>query len=326
MKKKRLLVYFLVLFIAFIILIFSVFVGASGIRLPDMRDATEMAILLMRIKRTLCGFITGAALSCAGLVFQTVLRNPLAEPYILGVSSGAGVGAALAIIFFGGAISLFAIPVFAFIGAGIAFLTVFLLAAKSGRIAVYNLIISGVIISSVGSSLLMFLITVLPAEGLHTVIWWMLGNLEPTSDRLLYLTSFIVVLSSLLLILMGKELNALSLGWEIAHSVGVRSHLIVVLALTFSTIMTSAVVGLSGIIGFVGLIIPHITRALIGSLHHRSIPFAMIFGGAFLTFCDAIGRWIIAPIEIPVGAITALCGGPFFLFILIRRKKDSWAE
>jgi iron complex transport system permease protein len=324
--KKQAFNALIILLLSLAVLCLSVFLGASGFKLPDIHDRTETIILCMRLKRILCGFITGAALSCAGLVFQTILRNPLAEPYILGVSSGAGLGAALSIVFGINLISIFAIPFSAFLGAALAFAIVFSLASKGEYVSIYSLIISGVIISSVGSSLLMFLITIIPATGLHGIIWWMLGSVEPISDKLLYTVLLIVCFSLFLLAAIAKELNALLPGWEIAHSVGIRSKIVVFMALTLSTVLTASVVSMAGIIGFVGLIVPHITRAIVGSDHRYSIPISAIMGGAFLALCDAIGRWIIAPIEIPVGAITALCGGPFFLFILRKKRAEGWLE
>jgi len=299
--------------------------GASGIGWPDPSTATGSAILAMRIRRVLAGFAVGAALACAGCIFQALLRNPLAEPYVLGVSSGAGLGAALAIISgLAAAWSAF-LPLCAFAGAGLTLAAVFALASHKGSPSVYGLIISGVIVSSIAGSLLMFVVAVAPVEGLHTILWWMLGNLEPDSKAMLAAASCVIAVSGALVWSMAPELNALTLGTEAAHYVGVRTSSVALAGLALATLMTGAAVSMAGLIGFVGLIVPHVMRRAVGPDHRILIPASVLAGGAFLSACDAVGRTIMAPVEIPVGVVTALCGGPFFLAVL-RRKKTGWIE
>jgi iron complex transport system permease protein len=201
---------------------------------------------------------------------------------------------------------------------------VYWLASHGGTASVYSLILSGVIVSSVASSLLMFMISVAPVEGLHSVIWWMLGNLEVESLALLFWAGLPIVIGFVVVWLMSPELNALTLGQEMAHYLGVRTRLSVVCGLGLATLMTAAAVGASGLIGFVGLVVPHAARHLVGADHRRLFPAAALGGGTFLAVCDALARSVIPAVEIPVGVITAFVGGPFFLIILHRKRKAGW--
>lgn len=298
--------------------------GPSGIGLPDMQTVTGRAILMLRLNRTISGFVVGAALSCAGVVLQAVLRNPLAEPYVLGVSSGAGLGAGLAILSGLMTVSTLFLPLCAFAGAAATLLIVYAVAGVGGRSSIYGLILSGVIVSAVCSSLLMFLVATAPVEGMHSVLWWMLGNLQPASRELLVATGVVIASAFLWIWYMSADLNALALGRDVAHHVGVRTEVVLPLALGAATVMTAAAVSVSGLIGFVGLIVPHVTRRVFGADHRRLVPAAAVAGGVFLALCDALARTVMAPVEIPVGVVTALCGGPFFLIILTRKRKQGW--
>jgi len=282
------------------------------------------AILLLRTNRVLCGFMVGAALASAGVVFQAVLQNPLAEPYVLGVSGGSGLGAAVAILIGFSGLGSLALPVCAFVF-GIATLFLVFTLARDGRGTpnIYSLILCGVVVSAMCSSLLMALCSMATRDGLHDVFWWMLGNLQPTSTGLLVVTGAGMIVSFGILWALTPELNALALGREAAHHVGVRLSITIPLALGAATFMAASAVSLSGLIGFVGLIVPHATRGLTGADHRRLLPMAALLGGASLAVCDALARTVIAPIEIPVGVITALCGGPFFLYLLRRKRKGG---
>ena len=284
------------------------------------------AVMLIRLSRVLSGFVVGGSLACAGAVFQALLRNPLAEPYVLGVSSGAGLGAAVAILTGMAATSFLALPLIAFVFAGITLIIVYALASTGGRTSVYGLILSGVIVSSICSSFLMFLITNAPVEGLHGIVWWMLGDLEVMSQPLLVAVSLFCLIGMAGIWLIAPELNALTLGQDVAHFVGVRTKRSITLGLALGTFVTAAAVSHSGLIGFVGLIVPHVLRTIIGPDHRLLIPACALAGGIFLALCDAVGRVIFAPEGMPVGVITALIGGPFFLVILRRRRSDNWIE
>jgi iron complex transport system permease protein len=300
--------------------------GPTGIGLPSPDSSMGRAILLLRANRVLCGFIVGAALAAAGVVFQAVLQNPLAEPYVLGVSGGAGLGAALAILTGLGALGPLSLPVCAFVGGAATLLLVFNLARDGqGTPNIYSLILCGVVVSAVCSSLLMFLVATAPVEGLHSVLWWMLGDLQPGSTGLLLAIGASMLAGLGIVWSLTPELNALALGREAAHHVGVRLNIAVPLALGAATFLAAAAVSLSGLIGFVGLIVPHAARGLAGADHRRLLPVSALLGGTSLAVCDALARTVMAPVEVPVGVITALCGGPFFLYLLRRKRKGGWA-
>lgn len=319
MNSRRSL--WLVLGLSPLVLALCVLMGPSGIGLPDL--TAQRDILDLRLARVLAGFIIGAALSCSGVVFQAVLRNPLAEPYVLGVSSGAGLGAALAILTgFAGAFAT-ALPLCAFLMAVITLVVVYSLSGGGTTPSLHGLILSGVIVSSVCSSLLMVMVSVAPIEGMHSILWWMLGNLDMPSGPILTLSAVLVWGGCAGLWLMARELNALTLGHQMAHHLGIRVKAAIVTALLLATLIAATAVGVAGLIGFVGLIVPHIMRNLVGADHRRLIPVAAIGGGAFLAACDALARTMMS-VEIPVGVITALLGGPFFLFLLKRKRTPGW--
>lgn len=315
MNSRR--TFWLVIGLSPLLLALCVLMGPSGIGLPDLQSQRD--ILMLRLARVLAGFIIGAALSCSGVVFQAVLRNPLAEPYVLGVSSGAGLGAALAIMTgFAGAFTT-ALPLCAFLTAVVTLALVYGLSGNSSTPSLYGLILSGVVVSAVCSSLLMFIVSASSIEGMHNILWWMLGNLDMPSDAVLGLSALLVAAGCAGLWLMARELNALTLGHQMAHHLGIRVKASIITALLLGTLVAATAVGVAGLIGFVGLIVPHIMRTLVGPDHRRLIPAAAIGGGAFLAVCDAFARTVL-PVEIPVGVITALLGGPFFLFLLKRRR------
>ena len=322
MTLNRIVTFWLLVLLTPLVLAVCLLFGASGIGVPDWR--AEHSIFMLRLNRVLAGFIIGASLSCAGVVLQAVLRNPLAEPYVLGVSSGAALGAALAILTGIGALGMFAVPLSAFVLAAATLAIVYGLASRGGSPSIYGLILSGVIVSSICSSILMFLVSVASVEGLHSVMWWMLGNLEVTSYPLLRAAGALCLAGGVVVWWLAPELNALTLGHEMAHHLGVRVRVALSTALVLATLITAAAVGTAGLIGFVGLIVPHAARSLLGPDHRRLIPGAALGGGMFLAVCDALARTVMAPIEVPVGVITALLGGPFFLFLLHRRRKQSW--
>ncbi len=280
-------------------------------------------IVWLRATRLATAFTVGAALSCAGVVLQALLRNPLADPYVLGVSGGAALGAALAI--FLGVSGPLLLSSSAFAAALLTLLLVYLLARQAGAPSLYALLLCGVIVSALCSSLLMLILALASAPGLHSITWWMLGNLQIASPPLLGVGSGLVVLAFAGLWLLARDLNALTLGRDMAYHLGVRTRWVVTLGLGLATLMTAAAVAMAGLIGFVGLIVPHALRGLAGPDHRRLIPAATVAGGLFLAVCDTLARTVAAPLEIPVGVLTALAGGPFFL-ALLRRRRRRWLE
>ncbi|OVE73747.1 ABC transporter permease [bacterium B17] len=327
MQNKKTIMLLLLPIISALCIVLCLFIGSSGIGFPDTNTDPGKTILMMRINRIVSALIVGAALSTAGVIFQALLRNPLAEPYVLGVSSGAGLGAAMCII--GGLSSAMAVslPVAAFVGGAITLALVFGLATNNGATSIYGLILSGVIVSSICSSILMFLVATAPVAGLHSVIWWMLGNLQPKDAGLLSIIAVTISLGIICSWCISPELNAMTLGKEAAHNIGVRTRMIMIIGLGLATLITAAAVSLSGLIGFVGLIVPHVMRNIVGPDHRKLIPTAALCGGIFLAICDAIARsMLLIETPMPVGVITAICGGPFFLAILRKRRRTRWTE
>jgi iron complex transport system permease protein len=324
MKKEY--VPWLLLVISPVVLAFCLMAGATGFGFPDCGTEAGRSIFILRIFRVLAGFAVGAALSTSGAVLQAILRNPLAEPYVIGVSSGAGLGAALAIVSGLTSIGYAILPCSAFLFALATLALVYVFASIAGRLSIYGLVLSGVIVSSVCSSLLMSIIALSQSDEIQTIMWWMLGNLDVSSRALFSMIAIVIALGSAGIWLLAPELNALSLGQETAHHVGVRTGLALSTGLALATMITAAAVSVSGLIGFVGLVVPHVFRSLTGPDHRRLIPSVVIGGGLFLAVCDAVARTVIVPRELPVGVVTALVGGPFFIIILRKRWKQGWIE
>ena len=285
----------------------------------------QSGILPLRLARTINGAIAGAGLSVAGVVFQALLRNPLAEPYVLGVSSGAGVGAALAIVLGITAAGVWTLPCMAFAGALATILLVYGLArTPAGTVPAPTLLLSGVIVSAVLGSLLMFVVSVAPSEKLHSVVWWLLGSLQILDRGLLNAVAGIVLVGIALIIVFARDLNLMALGEEPASHLGLnveRARLGFFLA---ASLITGATVAACGMIGFAGLIVPHTMRLILGPDHRRLVIASALAGGAFLVSADVAARTILAPQEIPIGVVTALLGGPFFLVLLRRKKSAYW--
>jgi len=305
----------------------SLLLGPSGVGLPDTSSISGRAIIDLRLGRFVMGMLVGAALSTSGTVFQAILRNPLAEPYVLGVSGGAGLGAALSILVGGGILGAAGLPVTAFFFAVVTLFAVYAIAGQGGGMpSVYSLILSGVIVSAICSSVIMFLVSTANVEGMHTVMWWMLGNLQPSSwgDQLVAL--LFIASASVALWLLAPALNVLTLGREMAHYQGLNAGTVTVSSLLLATLLAATAVSMGGMIGFVGLIVPHVMRAIFGPDHRWLVPASAFGGGAFLVLCDALARIVMAPIEIPVGVVTALAGGPFFLIVLRKRMKYAWND
>ena len=200
------------------------------------------------------------------------------------------------------------------------------LAQQNGVPSVYGLLLSGAIINALCSSLLMLIISTINVEGLHSITWWMLGNLQGPSKPLLKAGWAINALGMIGLWLMAREFNALTLGRDMAHHLGVRTGRVVLLGMALSALLAAVGVAMAGLIGFVGLIVPHQVRNWVGPDLRRLIPLSALAGGMFLVICDTLARVVFAPVEIPVGVITALLGGPFFLVLLRRRRKSGWLE
>jgi len=287
----------------------------------DLLARDSAIILNLRLPRVIAGALVGAALSIAGGVLQALLRNPLADPYVLGISSGAAVGAVLAILFGLGATILgsYAIPGAAFAGAFLTLVFVYFLARVHGRFPAQTMLLAGVIVSAFFSAIIMFLISMTSDERLHNVTFWLMGNLEYISPQALGAIFLYLLVGLAILLSITKDLNLMALGEEAASELGVEVEKIKKTAFIFASLITGAVVSVSGLIGFVGLIVPHFVRMIWGPDHRFLIPASALVGAMLLVLADTIARTVMAPAEIPVGVVTAMGGAPFFVYLLRRR-------
>jgi iron complex transport system permease protein len=325
-RKRRLKILLSLLFLLCAVAGLSSLLGPAKIPITQILAKGNLPILQLRLARIVLAVFVGAGLACAGTIFQGILLNPLAEPYILGVSSGASLGvvASLALGLGGTFLGLNILPLFGFLGAILTIILVYSIAEKNGRLPVQTLILCGVIVGTVFSGLVIFLITVTPgAEALHDVIWWLLGSLQVFDLKLLILVCATIFIGIATSMFFRKELNVLALGEEEAVHLGLKVEDIKRILLTTASLITAAAVSASGIIGFVGLIVPHAMRLIVGPEHRVLLPASALAGGVFLVACDIAARNLIFPLEIPIGVITALIGGP--IFIILARKNVSGA-
>lgn len=289
-------------------------------------DSWSRAILLdVRLPRVLLAALVGMALSSAGASFQAILRNPLADPYILGVSGGAALGAVLhaSVSHTSQTWSALGRPLAAFAGALVTILVLFGLARGRGRTDTTALLLVGVILNALDSAVILFLVTAGDATRFQGALFYLAGSIGSPSAAVIVALAALVTGGITVLVLLSHRLNLLSTGEETAVHLGVdieRTTWTVVLA---ASLITAAGVAFSGIIGFVGLIVPHALRTLIGPDHRLLVPASALAGGGFLVLADAMARVVLAPVELPVGVITALAGGPFFLVLFLSRLREA---
>jgi len=285
-------------------------------------------VFQLRLPRIIMAGVVGAALSVAGAGFQGLLRNPLADPFILGVSGGGALGAILAMVLGVGLVwgRIPAVPVFAFMGSFMTVLVVFRVARTSGRVPAHTLLLAGVVANAFLSALIMFIISVSQVEAAYSMVSWMMGSIGYETWSMIFGIAAYVALGGLVLSGLARDLNVLALGEDAAHQTGVPVERVKAWAFFAASLVTGAVVSVSGLIGFAGLIVPHMTRLVFGPDHRLLLPASMLLGAAFLMACDTLARTLIAPSEIPVGVVTALVGGPFFIFLLRRRQKKGFVE
>jgi iron complex transport system permease protein len=285
----------------------------------------EAIIIQIRMPRVLAGALAGAALAAAGVVFQGIFKNPMADPYVLGISAGAAVGASLAIVLGIGFMFLgvSTVPILAFAGSLIAVFIVYNISRVGSRVPVTTLLLSGIAVS-IFLSAIVAILQVIAGGRLHVVVFWLMGGLSYVEWKDIWATLPLICIGTAATYFYARDLNILTLGEETAQHLGVDIEKVKKLLLIFGSLVTAATVSISGLIGFIGLIIPHITRIVIGPDHRILLPTSIIVGASFLVICDALARVIVSPVELPVGVITALSGGPFFIYLL-RRKKESYA-
>ena len=306
-------------FLTLVIVVITPYLGLSEHLAPEV----ERQILFdIRLPRLLLAFIVGAGLSICGLVFQAMFHNPLATPFTLGVASGASLGAALS-VFFGVSFSVFGFSstsLFAFLGALITIHFVYSISTLNKGFSLHTLLLTGVAISFFFSSLILLIQYLNDMPDAYRLIRWLMGNLAIVGYDTIWPLLPFVLLTVAVVFYLSNELNLLTTGDEMALSRGVNVTRIRLILFFVTSLCIGAIVALCGPIGFVGMMVPHICRLLIGQNHRWLVPASCLFGGSFLIVCDTIARLIIAPAEIPVGVITTLLGGPFFLWLLIRAR------
>ncbi|MEK4699545.1 iron ABC transporter permease [Solibacillus sp. FSL R7-0668] len=344
MSKRKIYVYLLLFSIILAIsMIGGILVGSVGITQSLIFDvlfyklgftnnvfasnAQQIIIWEIRTPRVILAAIVGAALAICGAAVQALVKNSIADPYILGVSSGASVGAT-AVILLGmfSFLGVYALSFAAFVGAIIAVSLVFLLARVNGRTSVIRLLLAGIAISMVFSAVTNFILMMSKEQGgIQAVMHWMLGSLAGAKWSNLVIPSIVLVVVFILLWSNYRQLNALLLGEETANTMGINVEYFRIFIIITVSLLTGVVVAVSGSIGFVGLVVPHIVRMAVGSNYKVVLPFSALLGAIFIVWADVGARVFIAPEEMPIGILTALCGGPFFIWML-RRQRYTFGE
>ncbi|MFA5724976.1 MAG: iron ABC transporter permease [Candidatus Omnitrophota bacterium] len=313
--KKKLLVLFLLLGIA---VVFGLAQGSVHIPLNSLLLKDNQVIFNMRLLRILAAILVGSGLAVAGIVLQAILRNPLAEPYLLGTSSGAGLAAVIAVIL---GVSRIYMPLAAFLGAVASIVLVYTLASERKKIADRSLILSGVIVSIAFSSIIVFLVSLFGNQALHEMNWWLWGSLQVYDWQLVLLVALPVILGIGVIYLFAQDLNAIQLGEEEAIHLGIDTQNVKNILIIITALITASLICICGIIGFVGLIVPHMMRQIVGSNHKALIPVTCLAAAIFMVICDIVSRTLFAPVEIPIGVITAIIGAPIFIILLKRGQR-----
>jgi len=288
--------------------------GASG-------GLADTLVVSVRLPRVVLAALVGASLAGAGALYQALFKNPLADPYILGVSSGAGLGAMAAIVATAGATALRfgLVPLAAFAGAALTMLLVVRLASHRGRLDPTSLLLAGVAISYTLAAVTSFLMVV-AREQMAAIVYWMMGGLSGASWPYVGMVVPMFLLGIAVPLLTTRELNLMLLGDERAGHLGLSVERFKLLTLASASLLTAAAVSVAGLIGFVGLMVPHMVRLVLGPDHRRLLPASLLAGAIVLVLADLVARTVIAPIEIPVGIVTAVFGGPFFVWLLVRGR------
>lgn len=285
-------------------------------------DNYETIVFQMRLARVILAALVGAGLAASGVVLQGLLINPMADPYILGISQGAALGATAAMLLLGGAVAMgiYTVPLVAFLGGLATSIVVYNLSRVGGRVQMSTLLLAGIAVGLFLSSITSY-IMLTSGQNVHQVLFWMIGGFAGRGwDHVKVLLPYIIIGYSLMH-LYARKMNVILLGEEPAQHLGIDVERMKKVLLTAATLTTASAVSVSGVIAFVGLIIPHAVRLMVGPDHRVLLPTSALTGAIFLIMADALARVAAAPEEIPVGIITALCGGPFFIYLL--RKKNN---
>ena len=315
----------IVLLVASVVL--SLSVGEMNLGFMDIfsilrkgNESMEYTILSqIRFPRVLLGIAVGGSLSLSGILLQGVYRNPLVEPYTLGISGGASLGVAVAIVFgLQHLIGSFVLPISGFAGAFLIIFLVYTISSRSGRINIQSMLLSGVMISFIASSLMMLMMATTSSENLHGIIFWIMGSLDEPDMSLIYIALILAFTSLMASYFFVQPLNALRLGEEKARHLGINTDTTIKLLFLLASLLAGVSVAVAGVIGFVGLIIPHLMRLLVGSDYRILLVSSFLSGSIFLVLSDVIARTIISPNELPIGVITGIVGGIVFLLMMSR--------
>ncbi len=282
----------------------------------------EAVLWHIRFPRTIVGLMVGAGLAVSGAVMQGLFSNPLADPGIIGVSGGASVGAVVAIAFGLDQLSIFSMPLCAFIGSLTAVVLTVSLALRRGKIPVMTLLMSGVVVGMLLAAVTAAILTAVDQNRMQQYLFWTIGGLDYRRWEHVLIGAVPILVGSGIMVLLARHLNVLVLGETEARSLGMPVNLYRMLFLSLAALVTATGVCISGNIGFIGLVVPHLLRLIVGPDHRRLLPACLLAGGAFLVLCDSLGRVVIAPTEIRVGIMTALIGTPYFLYLL-RKSRPS---
>jgi iron complex transport system permease protein len=326
--RKALAILLVMVLLLLVVGFFCLMIGSSHIPIgeglramldPSDRsvEGTRTILLQIRLPRIILAMIVGAGLSIAGAALQALLRNPLAEPYILGISSGGTVGALVAFSL-GLGMSQITTPLFSFFGSGLVMLLVFTLGHRRGLLDTNALLLSGVMVGAFFSALIL-LFTALVNQDIRSTFLWLIGNLSGAQMRSIVVIAPLIVLASLGLMTQSRALNLIATGDETATHLGVEVERVRRASYLLASFITGMAVSLSGVIGFVGLVVPHTCRLLFGPDHRLLMPASFLGGAIFLLLCDLVSRILLAPSEIPVGVVTATLGAPVFIYLLKKR-------
>lgn len=289
---------------------------------PTWSDSFSTIIFDIRLPRVILAGLVGTALAIAGATYQGLFRNPLADPYLIGAAQGASLGAVIGFLIPAGWVfaGFGVIPFFAFIGACVATATVYLLARTGKTLPVTTLILAGVALSALLGSIVSYLV-ISAGDKIHGIVFWLMGSFTLTSWSEVMVALPYITVGSAVIIVFSRVLNVMQLDEEQAQQLGVNVERLKIILLAAATLITAAGVAFVGTIGFVGIIVPHAVRLVWGSDHRFLLPLSVLTGAIFMILTDLIARTALAPTEIPIGVITAICGAPFFLYLLRRRRK-----
>ncbi|EIV99221.1 FecCD family ABC transporter permease [Thermoanaerobacter siderophilus] len=316
---------------AFSLLVFTMIlsISAGAVKIPLQEilnvflcggsETSRTIILNLRLPRAIESAIVGMGLSVVGTFFQGLLRNPMADPYVLGVSSGAAFGATIAIIL---GLGIFGLSFMAFITSLMTVFFVYTISKTGTRVSMTTMLLAGIAISAFMSAIIS-LMMLLNHDEFSRIVFWTMGGFSLINWNSVVFTTPIIVIGSFVMYVFSRDVNAILTGEEVAEHLGVNTELVKKIILITGSLVTATAVSVGGIIGFVGLIVPHISRLIVGPDNRILVPFSAISGAIFLTFADLLARIILKPMEIPIGIITAAFGGPFFLYLLIKSKQKS---